>query len=190
MNAIDISRLGKRYEAGIRLFYEWKKAEIAQENAKSERYMEEAEEWKDRAIEDAEPWPGLQALLEPLGRLKPEEQALTRNWIRHAHEDRQMALICFAVQLHRIQEILESLASTPAKKRHGGRHKGDGEIDDTVPLDEMKKLWDAGNRSLNGIATLIVQELGTDILGNSDSAKIRRLSRKFKKLYSLDSNPN
>ncbi len=77
----------------------------------------------------------------------------------------------------RIKHFVEYLRSGPGPR---GRPKGKLKYDDEPYLIEMGRLLETGKaENLHRAATNVVQ--GRQVLGQSDEAKIKRLSKAFKK---------
>ena len=96
-------------------------------------------------------------------------------------DEHAMSLRCLAVRLSRIGVALDRMATVPAKRGRGGRHKGDGEIDDKETLAEMAAL---PAMSANARATKVVDNPGSTIKGNSREGTIYRLGRKYREFVS------
>ena len=170
-----LRRLSERWRAGIRLLHA--SAGVSDE-AEATPYIIREKAWSKEALEDAAPWPALR--LEPLGDLKPEEQRILSG-MTALGKDHEMSLVCLAVRLSRIADLLDRMVTKPAKRSTGGRHKGDGEIDDGEALTAMAAV---SSESFGARATTIVDVPGYVIRGISRDADITRLRRKFGKLVS------
>jgi hypothetical protein len=86
---------------------------------------------------------------------------------------------------------LQSAPAEPESVRgKGGRHKGDGEIDDTAALDAMRRLIDArkkaGTKDPSRSAAARDVAIIMEVQGNALDSTVDRLRSKYSKLYGRD----